>query len=41
LEGLWSVLVRMNDDPEVDDQTANDLTIELIRSGLDVFREIG
>ena len=31
----------MHDDPDVDDQTANDLTQELIRGGIDVFREIG
>jgi hypothetical protein len=41
LDGVWSVLVEMHDDPEVDDQAANDLTRELIRSGVDVFREIG
>jgi len=41
LEGVRSVLVKMHEDPDVDDQTANDLTQELIRSGVDVFREIG
>jgi len=41
LEGLWSVLVEMHHDPEIDDEAANDLTRELMRSGVDVFREIG
>ncbi len=37
---LDSVLKQMLDDPEIDDQNANDLTEELIRGGIDVFREI-
>ena len=41
LDAIWSVLVKMNDDPDVDDQAANDLTQELIEGGIDVFREIG
>jgi hypothetical protein len=41
LGAIWSVLVKMHDDPDIDDQTANDLTQELIRGGVDVFREIG
>ena len=41
LDAIWSVLVKMHDDPDVDDQTANDLTQELIEGGVDVFREIG
>ena len=41
LDAIWSVLAKMNDDPDVDDQAANDLTQELIRGGVDVFREIG
>jgi hypothetical protein len=40
LDTIWSVLVKMQDDPDVDDQTANDLTQELIEGGVDVFREI-
>jgi hypothetical protein len=41
LDVVCSVLVKMNDDPDVDDQAANDLTQELIKGGVDVFREIG
>ncbi len=41
LQAICSVLVKMNDDPDVADQAANDLTEELIRGGVDVFREIG
>lgn len=41
LDAIWSVLVKMHHDPDVDDQAANDLTQELIRGGVDVFREIG
>jgi hypothetical protein len=41
LDAIWSVLLKMHDDPDVDDQAANDLTHELIRGGVDVFREIG
>ncbi len=41
VDAIWSVLVKMNDDPDVDDQAANDLTQELIEGGVDVFREIG
>ena len=41
LDTIYSVLVKMHDDPDVDDQAANDLTQELIRAGVDVFREIG
>jgi hypothetical protein len=41
LEGLRSVLMEMHHDPEMGDEAANDLTQELIRSGVDVFREIG
>ena len=40
LDTIWSVLVKMQDDPDVDDQVANDLTQELIEGGVDVFREI-
>ena len=41
VDAIWSVLVKMNDDPDVNDQAANDLTQELIEGGVDVFREIG
>jgi hypothetical protein len=41
LDAICSVLVKMNDDPNVDDQVANDLTQELIKGRVDVFREIG
>ncbi len=41
LNAICSVLVKMNDDPDVDDQAADDLTYELIKGGVDVFREIG
>lgn len=41
LDAIASVLRKMHDDPDVDDQTANDMTQELIRGGIDVFREIG
>jgi len=41
LNAISSVLDKMHNDPDVDDQTANDLTQELIRGGIDVFREIG
>lgn len=41
LDAIESVLEKMHDDPDVDDQTANDLTEQLIRGGIDVFREIG
>src|SRR5208337_2881091 len=40
LDAIWSVVVKMNDDPDVGDQAANDLTQELIKGGVDVFREI-
>ena len=40
-EAIRSVLVKLHDDPDVDDQAANELTQELIRGGVDVFREIG
>ena len=40
LDTIWSVLVKMQDDPDMDDQMANDLTQELIEGGVDVFREI-
>ena len=41
LNAICSVLVKMHDDPDLDDQEANDLTQELIKGGVDVFREIG
>ena len=41
LGAICSVLVKMNEDPDVNDQAANDLTQELIKGGVDVFREIG
>jgi hypothetical protein len=41
LDAIWSVLAKMNDDPDVGDQAANDLTQELIKGGVNVFREIG
>ena len=41
LNAIWSVLVKMHDDPDLNDQAANDLTQELIKGGVDVFREIG
>ncbi len=41
LDAMWSVLVKLHHDPDVDDQAANELTRELIRGGVDVFREIG
>jgi hypothetical protein len=41
LNAIWSVLVKMHDDPDLNDQAANDLTQELIEGGVDVFREIG
>jgi hypothetical protein len=41
LAAIWSVLVKMHDDPDFDDQAANDLTQELIEGGVNVFREIG
>jgi DNA-directed RNA polymerase subunit F len=40
-DAIRSVLVKLHDDPDVDDQAANELTQELIRGGVDVFREIG
>ena len=40
LDAIASVLAKMNDDPDVDDQAANDLTRELIKGGVNVFREI-
>jgi hypothetical protein len=41
LRALKSVLVKLAEDPDIDDQTANEMTQELIRGGVDVFREIG
>ena len=41
LDTIQSVIAKMHDDPDLDDQMANDLTSELIRGGIDVFREIG
>ena len=41
LDAISSVLMKLHDDPDLDDQSANDMTSELIRSGIDVFREIG
>jgi hypothetical protein len=41
LGAVCSVLAKINDEPDVDDQAANDLTQELIKGGVDVFREIG
>jgi hypothetical protein len=38
---LKSVFVKLCEDPDIDDQVANELTRELIRGGVDVFREIG
>jgi hypothetical protein len=40
LEAIHSVLVTLYDEPDLDDQVANDLTQDLIRGGIDVFREI-
>ncbi len=40
-ETIESVLRKLRDDPDLDDVTANELTQELIRGGIDVFREIG
>ncbi len=40
-DAIRSVVVKLRDDPDVDDQAANELTQELIRDGVDVFREIG
>ena len=40
-DAIKSVLVKLHNDPDVDDQLANELTQELIRGGVDVFREIG
>ena len=41
VDAIWSVLAKMHDDPDLDDRAANDLTQELIKGGVDVFREIG
>ena len=41
LDAVQSVLAKMCDDPDLDDDAANDLTQELIGGGVDVFREIG
>ena len=40
LDAIWSVIVKMHEDPDVGDQVASDLTQELIKGGVDVFREI-
>ena len=41
LAAITSVVVKLHEDPDLDDQIANELTQELIRGGVDVFREIG
>lgn len=41
VDALKVVLVELEQDPEIDDAAANELTRELIRGGIDVFREIG
>jgi hypothetical protein len=41
LDAISSVLLKLHDEPDLNDQTANDLTSELVRGGIDVFREIG
>ena len=41
LDAIWSVLATMHSEPDFDDETANALTQELIKGGVDVFREIG
>ena len=38
LDAISSVVAKMEDDPDLSDQTANDLTRELIRGRVDVFR---
>ena len=40
LEALRLVMTRLHEDPDVDDSLANDLTDQLMRGGVDVFREI-
>jgi hypothetical protein len=40
LETLRLVISKLHDDPDVDDSLANALTEQLIRGGIDVFREI-
>lgn len=40
VDTLWSVFFKMYEDPDIDDLIANDLTQELIKGGIDVFREI-
>jgi hypothetical protein len=40
MDALRSVLTKMHEDPDLNDQTANDLTQELMEGGIDVFRGI-
>ncbi len=41
LDAISSVLSKLHDDPDLGDQAAKDIALDLMRSGIDVFREIG
>lgn len=41
LAAIKSVIDKLYEDPDIDDQVANELTRELIEGGVDVFREVG
>jgi hypothetical protein len=40
LSSIKSVLVKLHENPDIEDHVANEFTQELIRGGVDVFREI-
>jgi hypothetical protein len=41
LGALRSAIIAVYEEPDVDDALANDLSAELLRHGIDIFRELG